>query len=108
MVAGDCTAVECGKPGKPRAGDDQEGNDRNDRSKKAGQQRQSAKEREHAHRHDGDPHVLELREEAGMEDKRRSNCHTQQEQSNPWSAARKSGIESWQKSPRVRRSLPPY
>ena len=55
MVAGDCTAVECGKPGKPSAGHDEEGNDRNDRSKKAGQQRQSAKEREHAHRHDGDP-----------------------------------------------------
>ena len=94
VIAGDCTAVECGKPGKPCAGHDQEGNERNDRDKKASQQRQSAKEREYAHRHDGCPQVLELGEEAGMEDKRRSNCHTQQEQCNPWSAARKSGVDS--------------
>ena len=34
-----CTAVECGKPGRPTADHDQEGNDRNDRSKKASQER---------------------------------------------------------------------
>jgi hypothetical protein len=34
-----CAAVECGKPGRPTTDHDQEGNDRNDRSKKASQER---------------------------------------------------------------------
>jgi len=54
-ASSDCAAVECGKPGRPTADHEQEGDERNDRSKKSGQERQSAEEREHAHPHKGDP-----------------------------------------------------